>query len=322
MFFRKFFVGSALVSASMLATAGVVMATPTPGFEPKPMCQDASTDMTLRKGHYGEGVYAVQKLLGINPADGCFGNQTHKAIEAFQACHGLFIDGIIGPATWRALNAGKTLQGCARNVAPTTSSPTASQGECRYNALTKSEVGRLLGSSDCSAVREFQRVSGLAVDGIVGSATARQLILQAGNPCGLYGNFGNDCFVGLQRNGNLGTLYVVIDGQVVETMPARFGNPDRTNGKKTPEGAFRIFRSIEGDHASENCALINGVRAKCMRNPLYFQGGIAIHGTNDPQSPAGSLGCAGVSNSNSNTTYQYYKDGVTLVVIVDFQRGG
>ena len=45
---------------------------------------------------------AVQRALGIS-ADGVFGRQTRRAVRAFQAAHGLEVDGIVGPATLGAL---------------------------------------------------------------------------------------------------------------------------------------------------------------------------------------------------------------------------
>lgn len=314
MSFSKFITRFVVFCATLLAPAGFVFADSDEGIRPQAMCQNAPTSMSLQKGDYGVGVQNVQAALGIRPADGCFGNQTHSAVEAYQACHGLFVDGKVGPQTWRAINVGKTLAGCASVVAPSTSSTNTSAGGCSYNALTKEEVVRLLGTQGCSAIREFQRANGLTVDGIVGPVTARQLIMKSSNPCGLYGNYGDDCFLGIQRNGNLGTLYTVIDGEIATSMPARFGNPNRTNGKTTPEGAYQIVRSIPGDHAGEFCSVIGGVRQKCMRNPLYFYGGTAIHGTSAPQDPNGSLRCVGVSDPNSDVVYDYYQDGVKLVV--------
>lgn len=58
----------------------------------------------------GDDVLILQKALtalGYHPGkeDGLFGPTTSSAIEAFQAAHGLTVDGIVGDATWAALNA-------------------------------------------------------------------------------------------------------------------------------------------------------------------------------------------------------------------------
>ena len=67
---------------------------------------------TLRKGDKGDAVRELQHLLmerGYSlpkfGADGDFGNETLKAVKAFQKSHGLKEDGIVGQSTWAALTA-------------------------------------------------------------------------------------------------------------------------------------------------------------------------------------------------------------------------
>ena len=69
---------------------------------------------TIRNGSRGEYVTLAQTKLiqqgydvGPKGADGIFGKATEGAVRAFQADHGLKVDGIIGPASWAALNDGK-----------------------------------------------------------------------------------------------------------------------------------------------------------------------------------------------------------------------
>ena len=64
----------------------------------------------LRKGSRGEEVREMQAALiakgydlGRWGADGIFGNQTLKAVKAFQKDCGLETDGVCGPATWGEL---------------------------------------------------------------------------------------------------------------------------------------------------------------------------------------------------------------------------
>lgn len=65
----------------------------------------------LRKGAYGAPVAAVQKaLLSLGAtvpggADGVFGPGLEGAIKTFQRAHALDVDGAVGPATLRALDA-------------------------------------------------------------------------------------------------------------------------------------------------------------------------------------------------------------------------
>ena len=41
--------------------------------------------------------------LGSCGVDGDFGRMTEKAVKAFQKDHGLTVDGICGPKTWKEL---------------------------------------------------------------------------------------------------------------------------------------------------------------------------------------------------------------------------
>jgi hypothetical protein len=56
----------------------------------------------LKYGSRGPAVREVQKALGIT-VDGWFGSQTVHAVKQFQQTHGLKVDGIVGPVTWKAL---------------------------------------------------------------------------------------------------------------------------------------------------------------------------------------------------------------------------
>ena len=51
-----------------------------------------------------ELVKVVQAKVGVS-ADGKFGPRTKAAVRTFQRDHGLVPDGIVGPNTWRALDA-------------------------------------------------------------------------------------------------------------------------------------------------------------------------------------------------------------------------
>jgi peptidoglycan hydrolase-like protein with peptidoglycan-binding domain len=62
----------------------------------------------IRAGAKGDIVKRAQARLqghGFDPGavDGIFGGQTDRAVRAFQAAHGLEVDGVVGPMTWGAL---------------------------------------------------------------------------------------------------------------------------------------------------------------------------------------------------------------------------
>ena len=119
------------------------------------------------------------------PIDGRFGPQTEAAVERFQAGHGLAVDGIVGTATATALDHQKVA------ISPGTGYGEPN-GSARVRALQKQLLragerpgpldGRF-GPQTQAAVERFQAGQGLAVDGIVGTATgallARQLVDQA-----------------------------------------------------------------------------------------------------------------------------------------------
>src|SRR5215204_5452528 len=56
----------------------------------------------LKKGSRGSRVAKIQDWLGQTP-DGVFGKDTKAAVKRWQARNGLTADGIVGPATWKAL---------------------------------------------------------------------------------------------------------------------------------------------------------------------------------------------------------------------------
>ena len=70
----------------------------------------ASARPMLQKGSTGNAVREMQELLvrrgaAIDP-DGDFGSRTQRAVIEFQRSKTLGADGIVGPLTWNALEAG------------------------------------------------------------------------------------------------------------------------------------------------------------------------------------------------------------------------
>ena len=106
------------------------------------------------------------------PIDGLYGPRTRHAVVAFQAAHGLQVDGVVGPRAWAALSepvlalgpgagdqpAGESaVRSLQRRLASDGNSPGPLDG--RYGVLTE------------GAVRRFQRQHGLPGTGIAGPAT-------------------------------------------------------------------------------------------------------------------------------------------------------
>lgn len=66
------------------------------------------SERLLTRGHAGDAVFELQEILewkiGVELAiDGLFGAETEEAVRAFQRAVGLDADGVVGPATLRAL---------------------------------------------------------------------------------------------------------------------------------------------------------------------------------------------------------------------------
>lgn len=76
-----------------------------------PTAQATAARPRLRRGDRGAAVTALQNRLNalgywIGAADGSFGHLTQQAVYAAQKAAGLGVDGIVGPATWGALDKG------------------------------------------------------------------------------------------------------------------------------------------------------------------------------------------------------------------------
>jgi peptidoglycan hydrolase-like protein with peptidoglycan-binding domain len=65
---------------------------------------DGSGRLTIRRGAHGALVDLIQDALGL-PVDHAFGPITEAKVRQFQREKGLVPDGIVGPATWKAVDA-------------------------------------------------------------------------------------------------------------------------------------------------------------------------------------------------------------------------
>ena len=108
--------------------------------------------------------------------DGVYGAKTREAVKAFQRKNGLTADGIVGPATAKAMGISSTSK---------TTTFTTTKGDVvsvkTYQQKLKSwgyytgAVDGVKGAKTVSAVKAFQRKNGLTADGIVGNATAKAM---------------------------------------------------------------------------------------------------------------------------------------------------
>jgi peptidoglycan hydrolase-like protein with peptidoglycan-binding domain len=153
----------------------------------------------LSVGSTGAGVVELQNLLkqkgyDAGSSDGVFGPSTLTAVITFQKAERLWVDGLVGPATLKALKAAPSVtdpdDGSTDGDAddpPVDTGGTLSVGS-RGPAVEELQTlltdrGYSPGTSDGvfgnqtrNAVKAFQRDQGLTADGIVGSATMSALV--------------------------------------------------------------------------------------------------------------------------------------------------
>jgi peptidoglycan hydrolase-like protein with peptidoglycan-binding domain len=149
--------------------------TPLPTNTPQATAKPVGDWPVVKTGAKGPEVYAIQYLLRAEgyslAADGTFGPQTASAVKSFQGTEGLAVDGIVGKNTWKALteshmvkkgNSGETVK--------------AVQILLKDKHGYTIDVDGSFGNKTDAAVRDFQGVYGLTVDGIVGKNTWKALV--------------------------------------------------------------------------------------------------------------------------------------------------
>ncbi len=142
----------------------------------------------LRRGDVGSDVAEIRSTLTrlglLPPADPqappVFDQQVEHSVRAFQQQRGLIIDGIVGPATYRALRDATFSLG-DRPLAFLMSQPTTGDDvlmlqermlELGYDA---GRANGVFGQQTEQALKNFQRDYGLIVDGMCGPDTVRAL---------------------------------------------------------------------------------------------------------------------------------------------------
>ena len=128
-----------------------------------------------QEGSKGEDVKTVQYLVTAQGhstgVDGIFGPLTKAAVEAFQSSRGLGVDGIVGPQTWPQLII-LVQQGSNGDAVRAVQSQIHGRGD----GANQVAVDGIFGPATNDAVRAFQTLLGLSVDGIVGPQTWNHLV--------------------------------------------------------------------------------------------------------------------------------------------------
>jgi N-acetylmuramoyl-L-alanine amidase len=143
----------------------------------------------LRAGDSGPAVAEVRAALrefGLLPkdtrraSDDCYDAEVERAVRAFQQVRGLITDGVVGPATYRALREARWKLG-DRMLALMISAPMsgddvfALQERLLELGFDPGRPDGVFDSTTEQALRRFQREYGLIQDGICGPATLRAL---------------------------------------------------------------------------------------------------------------------------------------------------
>lgn len=161
------------------------------------------------------------------------------------------------------------------------------------------------GASFRSAVMAFQKVQGLAADGVVGKATLGALAapeapaLRATTPA-------NRVEVDLTRQ----VLYVVEGGALTRIVPVSSGNGATYSQKRggtakalTPVGWYTIQRRIVGPEKADLGTLYD---------PQYFYRGWAIHGSDSVPAGPASHGCVRVTRPDALWLFSHLTVGTSV----------
>ncbi|MEG1811192.1 MAG: peptidoglycan-binding protein [Clostridia bacterium] len=141
-----------------------------------------SEDAVARAISYGEKSDEVksyqQRLFKLGylttEPDGTFGRDTVAAVKLFQQLNGVIADGYIGPST-KSLLMDSSAQANAMTIG--LSGTTVERVQSRLKSLSYiKKITGYYGSDTENAVRAFQKINGLSVDGKVGKQTMTALI--------------------------------------------------------------------------------------------------------------------------------------------------
>lgn len=140
------------------------------------------TTMSTTSNSRGSDVTTLQSLLRSTgyysgSVDGSYGSGTEKAVENYQRAMGLRVTGMAGPSTQRLLYGSTKESGSYSKLEPGDSGSSVKRLQYALYEMLYYD-GAITGTYDNAtenAVRLFQQVNGLYVDGIAGKDTQRRL---------------------------------------------------------------------------------------------------------------------------------------------------
>ena len=130
------------------------------------------------------GLFISYRILNIPDltVDGSFGSKTEQAVRQFQTQNNLTADGKVGQNTWNALynryiqnhSSAEQYPGIAMRNGQAGATVKSAQQRLNLKGATLSADGKF-GSKTTTAVRNFQSINGLSVDGVIGQNTWAKL---------------------------------------------------------------------------------------------------------------------------------------------------
>ncbi|MDQ3756987.1 MAG: L,D-transpeptidase family protein [Actinomycetota bacterium] len=158
------------------------------------------------------------------------------------------------------------------------------------------------------AVTAFQKVHGLARTGLATNEVVAALQTAGPPPPMMPDGGGNRVEVDLKRQ----VLFLYKGGALTRILPVSTGNNKRycVDGQcataVTPGGSFKVGRKIKGLRVS---------RLGKLYNPLYFNGGIAIHGAPSVPAHPASHGCVRIPMPSSPWFHDTVERGTPVYVL-------
>lgn len=176
-----------LCSVALLLTSLTASISPLAEVQAETMAEKAvsAAPAVLQKGSSGGMVSELQgrlKYLGFykGDIDGVFGSKTYRAVRRFQLQFGINVDGKVGPKTKKAL------WDVTKTWAPGVSNRIYRQGNkggyvwelqrrLQFIGYYAGKIDGVFGKQTDRAVRDFQYLFGLRVDGLAGARTKLKL---------------------------------------------------------------------------------------------------------------------------------------------------
>ncbi|WP_100012361.1 peptidoglycan-binding protein [Lentibacillus sediminis] len=216
----------------------------------------------------GENVRELQEALVANNfypdvnapdygIDGYYGPATEDAVRRYQSVHGLYVDGIAGAATFASLGLTDDTSTGGSSKGYLTVGDTGEDVRRLQQALVDNNfypeidspdngVDGVFGLATEDAVRRYQTIHGLTVDGIAGPATLASLGITLGGGTGGSGDYGDNVL----SRGDSGPAVrelqqALVDNNFYPDIDAPDNGVDGVFGPDT-EDAVRRYQTIHG----------------------------------------------------------------------------